>query len=79
MGHYAEYLRDGEYVDLRRVLQEATTLDIVVFGKNVYGNLKNLYSIPSRRGVRAATTSIAHECGWERGGYEVEPGMRSVR
>ena len=49
MGHYAEYLRDGEYVDLRRVLQEATTLDIVVFGKNVYGNLKKLvlYSFPS--------------------------------
>ena len=71
LSHYAEYLNpNGEYVDLESILgdKETTSLDIVVFGKNVYGNLKNVYSIPFRRGVNVATISVAYEMAKEEDG-----------
>ena len=72
LSHYAEYLNpNGDYVDLESILgdKETTSLDIVVFGKNVYGNLKNVYSIPSRRGgTVAATISVAYEMAKEEDG-----------
>lgn len=72
LSHYAEYLNpNGEYVDLESILgdKETTSLDIVVFGKNVYGNLKNVYSIPNPRGeVNVATISVAYEMAKEEDG-----------
>ena len=72
ISHYAEYLnQDGEYVDLEIILgdKETSSLDIAVFGKKVYGNLKNFYSIPSRRARgRAATISVAFEMAKEEDG-----------
>ena len=71
ISRYAEYLsKDGTYIDLEEVLKakEATALDIAVYGNNIYGDLRNVYTIPNPRGEVAATISVAYKFAKEEDG-----------
>ena len=68
ISRYAEYLTDnGTYVDLEEILQakEATALDIAVYGNNIYGDLRNVYSIGNDV---MATISVAYKFAKEEDG-----------
>ena len=68
ISRYAEYLtQNGTYIDLEETLQakEATALDIAVYGNNIYGDLRNVYSISNEV---MATISIAYKFAKEEDG-----------